>query len=78
MFQMELKKWKIKIKKQTVMGEIRDLTQKKWNGRKNDNWELEKNWNREKSRKAVRVSEVLFETASIKSHITSIIANTDN
>ena len=32
---MELKKWKkIKIKKQTVMGEIRDLKQKNYNGRK--------------------------------------------
>ena len=31
---MELKKQKVKIKKQTIMGEIRDLRQKNLNGRK--------------------------------------------
>jgi len=34
MFQMELKKQKIKIKKQTVLRRIRDLGQKNLNGRK--------------------------------------------
>jgi len=41
---MEVKKWKIKIKKQTVMGEIglRDLRQKTKTEGNNDNWKLEK------------------------------------
>jgi len=61
---MELKKWKIKIKKQTVMGEIRDLRQKNKTEENKDNWKLEKNWNR---KKAVKQSEYPWNQSEVSS-----------